>query len=307
MIGSALTGWKLSAPAKPWCQTQSRLLAKDIPSKRGLDNTTKSLSYYRDENALFEAFKKGLVDVFIEENSGRLTTDYDFPAVARRGGRETFETELRTAHVRFRMNSGVRLQDPACAGADQPVRLEWAKPHLLSDAYTRTRAFDNSELSSHGRPPPGGKGAAGALPRCGFARNHAGGWQPPSRTQRAVTGAFLKIGFDRRKQRLRCQGRPLTGPYGVPLSFEIMSRARKTNSLRRLAADLAAVGIEFRFRQWTPRNGSKRLIGYDYDVIPFNYTSRCRRAWNSGALGSVSRDAPAAFNFAGVASRPSTR
>ena len=32
---------------------------------------------------MFEAFKKGLVDVFIEENSGRWAHDYDFPAVAR--------------------------------------------------------------------------------------------------------------------------------------------------------------------------------------------------------------------------------
>ena len=46
--------------------------AKDIPSKRGFDNYDKiTLTYYRDENAMFEAFKKGLVDVFIEENSGR--------------------------------------------------------------------------------------------------------------------------------------------------------------------------------------------------------------------------------------------
>ena len=46
--------------------------AKDMPSKRGFDNYDEiRLNYYRDENTMFEAFKKGLVDVFIEENSGR--------------------------------------------------------------------------------------------------------------------------------------------------------------------------------------------------------------------------------------------
>jgi peptide/nickel transport system substrate-binding protein len=50
--------------------------ARDIPSKRGFDNYDEiRLAYYRDENALFEAFKKGLIDVFIEENSGRWTKD----------------------------------------------------------------------------------------------------------------------------------------------------------------------------------------------------------------------------------------
>jgi peptide/nickel transport system substrate-binding protein len=41
--------------------------ARELPSKRGLDNYDEvTLTYFRDENALFEAFRKGLVDVLID-------------------------------------------------------------------------------------------------------------------------------------------------------------------------------------------------------------------------------------------------
>ena len=43
--------------------------AKDLPSKRGFDNfDTIKFDYYRDQNTLFDAFKKGLFDVYEESN-----------------------------------------------------------------------------------------------------------------------------------------------------------------------------------------------------------------------------------------------
>ena len=57
---------------------------KDLPTKRGVDNYDQiTIEYFLDANAMFEAFKKGLIDVFLEENSGRWTHDYDFPAAMR--------------------------------------------------------------------------------------------------------------------------------------------------------------------------------------------------------------------------------
>ena len=48
--------------------------ARDLPSKRGFHNFDEiRISYFRDANALFEAFKKGLVDVQMETDSGRWT------------------------------------------------------------------------------------------------------------------------------------------------------------------------------------------------------------------------------------------
>ena len=87
--------------------------AKDIPSKRGFDNyDTITLTYFRDENAMFEAFKKGLVDVFIDENSGRWASQYDFPAVTRGDiVKDTIRDQTAVGHARHRYEhtpAGVR-------------------------------------------------------------------------------------------------------------------------------------------------------------------------------------------------------
>src|SRR5688500_6422937 len=56
--------------------------ARDIPSKRGFDNYDEiRITYIRDENTMFESFKKGETDIQIETDTGRWTTGYDFPAV----------------------------------------------------------------------------------------------------------------------------------------------------------------------------------------------------------------------------------
>ncbi|MFP3589660.1 ABC transporter substrate-binding protein, partial [Paraburkholderia sp. SIMBA_055] len=53
---------------------------KDLPSQRGLNNfDTLTIEYYRNETSLFESFKKGLLDVFIEANPTRWEKLYDFP------------------------------------------------------------------------------------------------------------------------------------------------------------------------------------------------------------------------------------
>ena len=136
--------------------------AKDLPSKRGFDNyDTIRLTYFRDENAMFEAFKKGLVDVFIEENSGRWTKDYDFPAVGRGEViKEAFKTRTPPGMFGFVMNTRRRpFDDPALRAALTGLfDFEWANRNLLSAAYERTRSFfDNSELSTRDRPASDGE------------------------------------------------------------------------------------------------------------------------------------------------------
>jgi peptide/nickel transport system substrate-binding protein len=56
---------------------------RDLPAARGLWNFDEiRLDYYRDTQAAFEAFKKGLADVRIETDPTRWSMGYDFPAVA---------------------------------------------------------------------------------------------------------------------------------------------------------------------------------------------------------------------------------
>ena len=60
--------------------------AKDQPISRGLYNFDQiRIEYYRDANALFEAFKAGLVDYRVEDDPNRWLYDYSFPAVRTAG------------------------------------------------------------------------------------------------------------------------------------------------------------------------------------------------------------------------------
>jgi peptide/nickel transport system substrate-binding protein len=284
--------------------------AKDLPSKRGFDNYDEiRLSYYRDENAMFEAFKKGLVDVFIEENSGRWANDYDFPAVARGDVvKETFQTELPSGMFSFVMNSrrptfkDPRLRDALISLFD----FEWANRNLLSGAYARTKSFyDNSELSSFGRPASDGERKLLApFPDAVTPEIMANGWKPPTSDGTGRDRAFLKIGFDKLKAAgYAIEDGRLTGPDGAPLSFEIMLKARENEQLAiAWQQTLQMVGIDVSIRSVDAAQYQQRMINYDFDVITFMYGSSLSPGVEQVARwGSASRDAQGTFNYAGVA------
>lgn len=55
---------------------------QNLPVNKGLNNfDTIQIEYFRNDTARFEAFKKGIIDVFIETNSNRWQHSYNFPAV----------------------------------------------------------------------------------------------------------------------------------------------------------------------------------------------------------------------------------
>ena len=95
----------------------------------------------------------------------------------------------------------------------------------------------------------------------------------------------------------------MAGPDGVPLIFEIMLKGKENEQLATAwQQTLRRVGIEVSIRSVDAAQWQQRLIGYDYEVIPFNYTSSLSPGVEQVARwGSASRDAPGAFNFAGVA------
>jgi peptide/nickel transport system substrate-binding protein len=130
---------------------------RDLAVNRGQENFDRLVyDYYRDANASFEAFKAGLYDVRPESDPGRWTSEFDFPAV--RDGRVrklAFRTSLPSGMLGLVFNTRRPIF------ADRRVRValtclfdfEWVNRTLYHGVYTRTQSyFDNSELSSHGRP-----------------------------------------------------------------------------------------------------------------------------------------------------------
>lgn len=285
--------------------------AKDIPSKRGFDNYDEiRLTYFRDENAMFEAFKKGLVDVFIDGSSGRWKNDYDFAAV-QRGDivKETFETQLASGMLGFVMNTRRAPFD------DQKLRealvslfdFEWANRNLLSGAYTRTKSFwDNSELSSYGRAASEAERALLApFPDAVPTEIMERGWQPPQSDGSGRDRNFLRAGLDKLKSAGYTieEGR-LANRDGKPLAFEIMLKGQDGQQLAMAwQQTLARLGIEVTIRSVDAAQYQRRITDYDFDVVLYNYTSSLSPGVEQVARwGSAARNQPGTYNIAGVAS-----
>ncbi len=285
--------------------------AKNIPSKRGFDNyDTITLTYFRDENAMFEAFKKGLVDVFIEENSGRWASQYDFPAVTRGDiVKETLKTQLPSGMLGIVMNTRRKVfEDPRLRAALIDLfDFEWANRTLFSGAYTRTKSFfDNSELSSHGRPASEREKALLApYPDAVLPEIMANGWSPPASDGSGLDRAFMRVGFEKLRDAgyVLKDGR-LVAPDGRPVSFEIMLKSNENQQVAvAYQQTLAKLGIEVTIRSVDAAQFLQRQINYDFDAMFFNYTapSLSPGVEQLSRWGSQARDKPGTFNYAGVA------
>jgi len=286
--------------------------ARDLPSKRGFHNFDRiRINYFRDENALFEAFKKGLVDVNLEGDSGRWAKDYGFPAVAEgRVVKDVFKSGVPSGMNGFVLNTRRPLfQDKALREALVGLfDFEWANANLFNGSYVRTRSFyDNSELSSHGRPA--GEGERKLLqpfPDAVAPEVLAGTWAPPVTDGSGRDRDFLKLAFDRLKSAgYAMNDRTLTSPAGHPVAFEIMLKDKAGESVA-LAwqRTLERLGIHLAIRSVDASQYVQRLNSHDFDATMFRYSSSLSPGVEQvGRWGSASRDAPGSLNYAGVADK----
>jgi peptide/nickel transport system substrate-binding protein len=284
--------------------------AKDHPSKRGFDNYDEiRVTYYRDENAMFQAFQRGLVDIFQETSAGRWATGYDFPA-ARDGRvvRDSFEPGMPSGMYGFVMNtrrdrfSDVRVRR-ALAGL---LDFEWINQNLFSGAYVRTKSFyDGSELSSHGVPA-----SEAELELLGdFAKDIPqeildGTWAPPVTDGSGRDRAFMRAAMQQFAEAgYSLDGNRLVGPDGRQFSLEIMLNGPAAQPLAMAwQRTLERVGIAVSIRVVDSAQYLQRQRIYDFDIMLMTYTS----SLSPGAeqimrWGSESRDLDGTFNFAGAA------
>ena len=284
--------------------------AKDHPSKRGFDNYDEiRINYIRDENTMFEAFKKGLVSVQLETDTGRWATGYDFPAA--RDGRvvkDTFVAGTPSGMYGFVLNTRRpvfrdRRVRQALAGL---FDFEWANQNLFSSAYTRTRSYyEGSELSYLDHPADDAEKALLApFPDAVSAGIMAGQSPLPVSDGSGRDRTFLKQGFDALKAAgYEVKDGRMTGPDGRPLAFEILLNGPPGEAVS-LAwqRTLEKLGIGVSLRVVDSAQYLQRQQTYDYDVILQAYTSSLSPgAEQVGRWGSASRDAEGTFNFAGVA------
>jgi peptide/nickel transport system substrate-binding protein len=285
---------------------------RDLSINRGLWNFDEiRLDYYREANSHLEAFKRGLYDFRIEHDPGRWQTAYDFPAV--REGRvlkEALPTGIPKASSYYVFNtrravfSDIRVRKAILLLFD----FEWINHGYFFDLYRRSASyFDDSELSSHGRPADQRERALLA-PFADAVRADVldGAWSPPVSDGSGRDRATLKRALDL----LAAAGYELRGTElierksGRPLTFEILVTARDEERLALLfSQSLKRAGIAARVRVVDAVQYEGRRLTYDFDMIEYRWDQSLSPG-NEQAFywGSAAADQPGTRNYMGVKS-----
>ena len=264
--------------------------AKDLPISRGLYNfDTIRIDYYRDATAMFEAFKAGLIDYRVEDDTNRWRNEYDFPAA--RDGRvikAAIPSGLPKGVSGFAFNTrrppfaDIRVREALASMFD----FEWVNANLFAGAYKRSEGFfDDSELSSIGRPASERERALLA-PFPGAVRGDVmeGAWRAPvsdaSGRDRAIAKSALDelaaAGYSLRSGRL-------VDAHGAPLAFEILVKNRDEERLAlAYARNLARIGVvatvRTRGRGAVPAPAHKLRLRHDDRVLDRLALTRQRAA-----------------------------
>ena len=130
---------------------------RDLPINRGLWNFGEiRFDFYRESNAAFEAFKRGLYDFRVETEPLRWHEGYDFPA-AKNGAviRDTIKpglpqpADFLVFNTRRPVFSDIRVRQALTLLFD----FEWVNRNYFFGLYSRAGGyFAGSELSAYGRP-----------------------------------------------------------------------------------------------------------------------------------------------------------
>lgn len=283
---------------------------KTLPVNRGLYNfQTVKIRYFRNENALFEAFKKGDIDVFIENNANRWRTSYNFPALKeKRVIKAAFKKGTPPNMMGFVFNTrralfaDVRVRRALAAVFD----FDWVNRNLYGNVYRRTQGFwDNTALSAIGRPADARERALLApYPNLVSTEVMAGRSILPqsgagSRRQAEAAWRLLQqAGFSRRDNKVY-------QPNGQLFQFEIMCQTAEEEKLA-LAYQrfLARLGISVTVRAVDDSQYQNRLSQFDYDMIIGKLTASLSPGIEQvNRWGSASRNIKGSFNYAGTAEK----
>ena len=284
--------------------------AKDLPSKIGFDNYDEiSVEYFLQENTLFEAFKKGEIDVYAEGNPTKWDRGYNFPAVTEGSVlRDVFKPKLPSGMLGFVFNTrkplfrDVRVRKALSLAFD----FEWVNRNLFAGAYKRTESFwQNSDLSSLGVPA---SEAEKAIIGADIGRIEPdildGTYRIPVTDGSGRDRKILKQAVDLLKDAgYRIVDGRMRDAGGVPLSFEIMTQNADQEKLA-LAYQrfLTAIGVTASVRTIDDSQYQSRTQTFDYDVILKAYGSSLSPGIEQvNYWGSQTVEREGSSNFAGVA------
>ncbi len=283
---------------------------RDIPSQSGLYNFDEiDLDFYRDEAALFEALKAGLIDYREETSAARWSTGYNFPALSKgavvkeivRPGRPT-GMEGFVFNLRKPIFGDARLREAIAMMYD----FEWINANFYGGLYVRTESyFGESDYASTGRSASASERAFLAnFP--GVVRDDIleGRWRP---VQHDGSGRDRMVA-KRAQALLADAGYALVDgrlqKNGVPIVFEIMIRDRDEERLAlNFAASLKRIGVEANPRLYDEVQYQRRRQRFEYDMMTGQWLATAvpgQEQLNRWTTESLDRES--SVNLAGAAS-----
>jgi peptide/nickel transport system substrate-binding protein len=285
---------------------------RDLPANRGLWNFDEiRLDFYRDANAQFEAFKRGLYDFRVETEPLRWHDGYDFPAV--RNGeviRDTIKTgmpqpsEFLVFNTRRPIFSDIRVRQALTLLFD----FEWVNRNYFFGLYTRAGGFfAGSELSAYGRPAddrerallkPFASEIAPDVLDGRYRLPVSDGSGRDRDTLRAALNLLSQAGYELHDTVLRQRSTK------APFTFEILVTTRDEERIAQAyAQDLKRAGIEVKVRSVDPVQFDQRRLDYDFDMIENRWDqslSPGNEQWFY--WGSAAADSPGTRNYMGIKS-----
>jgi len=284
---------------------------RDLPILRGHFNFDEiRVDFYRDSNALFEAFKVGLTDVRFETDPSKWREGYDFEAM--REGRAVKDP------LRFeapRGMTGIVFNTRRPQLADRRVRealtelldFEWLNRNLHLGAYTRQQSyFDQSELASTGRPADARETALLAPFKDEIRADiMAGAWRPPRSDGSGRDRQRMQAALDLLKQAgFRLSGDRVADASGAPLMLELLALSKEQERVGLAFADaLKPLGIGLNVRFVDSSLYWRRLRTFDFDTMIWSYgVSASPGTEQPNRFSSAAASREASLNYAGVRS-----
>lgn len=279
-----------------------------LPSKKGLYNFEKiKIDYYRDTNAMFEAFKAGKTDLRMENSSKLWVTSYDFPAIKQGFVKKAIVSYemARTYGLFFNTRKNIfsnRLVREALTNA---FDFNWANKNLFYGRYKRSKSyFAPSTFEAKGLPEGEElkllEPFKDKLPKEVFTKIFD---LPDDSKENDVRKSIQKslelleqAGWVIKDQTL------IFKKDGTPFVFEILIHDPATERIAlHYLNSLKKLGIKVNIRSIDTTSYQQRVETKDYDmilsVIPQSETpgNEQRSFW-----GSKTADLPGSSNFAGI-------
>jgi peptide/nickel transport system substrate-binding protein len=282
---------------------------RDLSVNRGLNNYDEiRFEYYRSENALFEAFKAGLVDVLPEADPSRWSTRYDFPAVADgRVVKDIIPTALPKGMYGFVFNtrrpvfSDIRVREALASLFD----FEWVNKNLYFGLYRRSGSyFEGSELSSLGRPADATeRGLLAAYPDAVRTDVMDGRWKPTGTDGSGRDRAVLKAAIDLLATAgWKLDNGAMRNAAGEAMQFELIIQSPDQERVAlAYQRTLKQIGVEASVRALDSSQYQRRWSTFDFDMLPWSYGASLSpgneqlQRWSA-----VAAEKQGSFNFAGA-------